>query len=345
MTLHVFNPEHDIALASNKENFTAPHAARSLRYCLSFLPVLWAEEGDWILVEDAQQAIRSARKHKYRCDHVRFLTREALTEMLQVLPARKQFEVDVWGWDLAIRKELLDCGVPARVLPPKSHITELRKLSNRQTSVKMLKKIDIWFSKRPKNKFHNCTIGKSFIVESLDEVKMMRKQLGDIVVKAPWSSSGRGVKYITTQLNTSQKGWIENTIKEQGSIIVEPYYKKVLDFGMEFTIHNGGIVIYEGLSIFYTKGTTWLGNIVSTEEDKREMLSKYLNLHFLDEVRDQWKVLLKTLCKGRYIGKLGIDMMIVPNEEGKGFYLHPCVEINFRRTMGHVALALTPLSP
>ena len=31
MTLHVFNPEHDIALASNLSNFTAPHAGRQLR--------------------------------------------------------------------------------------------------------------------------------------------------------------------------------------------------------------------------------------------------------------------------------------------------------------------------
>lgn len=29
--LHIFNPEHDIALASNLSNFTAPHAGRQLR--------------------------------------------------------------------------------------------------------------------------------------------------------------------------------------------------------------------------------------------------------------------------------------------------------------------------
>ena len=35
----------------------------------------------------------------------------------------------------------------------------------------------------------------------------------------------------------------------------------------------------------------------------------------------------------------GVDMMVV---KGERFLLHPCVEINLRRTMGHVALALTP---
>ena len=51
MILHVFNPEHDIALASNLSNFTAPHAGRQLRYDLGFLPALWAEDGDIIKID------------------------------------------------------------------------------------------------------------------------------------------------------------------------------------------------------------------------------------------------------------------------------------------------------
>lgn len=29
--------------------------------------------------------------------------------------------------------------------------------------------------------------------------------------------------------------------------------------------------------------------------------------------------------------------MVVAKDDGRGFLLHPCVEINVRRTMGHVA--------
>ena len=32
--LQIFNPEHDIALAANLSNFTAPHAGRQLRHDL-----------------------------------------------------------------------------------------------------------------------------------------------------------------------------------------------------------------------------------------------------------------------------------------------------------------------
>ena len=35
-------------------------------------------------------------------------------------------------------------------------------------------------------------------------------------------------------------------------------------------------------------------------------------------------------------------MMVVATDEKDGFLLHPCVEINLRRTMGHVALSIPP---
>ena len=48
-----------------------------------------------------------------------------------------------------------------------------------------------------------------------------------------------------------------------------------------------------------------------------------------------------TLLKDRYAGAFGIDMMVIRRDDGDGFLLHPCVEINLRRTMGHVAISLS----
>ena len=62
MKLHIFNPEHDIALAANQECFTAPHAGRRLRTDLGFIPAFWASEGDMVLVDDVEAAIE-ARRH------------------------------------------------------------------------------------------------------------------------------------------------------------------------------------------------------------------------------------------------------------------------------------------
>ena len=59
MILHIFNPEHDLALASNLSNFTAPHAGRQLRQDLGWLPALWAGEKDFVLVENVKNALES----------------------------------------------------------------------------------------------------------------------------------------------------------------------------------------------------------------------------------------------------------------------------------------------
>ena len=56
MDLYIFNPEHDIMLAANRDRTTPPRAARELRHDLGFLPALWAQKGDVVLVDDASFA-------------------------------------------------------------------------------------------------------------------------------------------------------------------------------------------------------------------------------------------------------------------------------------------------
>ena len=58
MTIRIFNPDHDLALAANQERFTPPHAGRQLRNDLSFLPTLWSDDGDIVVVEDVVVHIR-----------------------------------------------------------------------------------------------------------------------------------------------------------------------------------------------------------------------------------------------------------------------------------------------
>lgn len=65
-------------------------------------------------------------------------------------------------------------------------------------------------------------------------------------------------------------------------------------------------------------------------------------MDLINSVQQNLIRLTGTLFKGRYKGPFGVDMMIVACGDQNGFLLHPCVEINLRRTMGHVALALSP---
>ena len=120
MKIRIFNPEHDLALAANLANFTAPHAGRQLRADLGFVPALWAEADDVVLVGDVDEAERKFRMLTKQ-PFGRFVTKDQLAS----LPATG---VDVWGWDLAIRAFLLRCGVAERLLPSAEQIAAMRPI-------------------------------------------------------------------------------------------------------------------------------------------------------------------------------------------------------------------------
>jgi hypothetical protein len=106
---------------------------------------------------------------------------------------------------------------------------------------------------------------------------------------------------------------------------------------MEFEADGHGGIRFLGLSLFHTKNGAYIGNIVATEQTKRQLLSKLLPLELTDEV---CRLIVTESRLGSYQGPFGVDMMVVT--DGQRLLLHPCVEINLRRTMGHVALALQP---
>jgi len=334
MTLHIFNPEHDLALASNLANFTAPHAARELRSGLGFLPALWAEDGDWVLVEDPNYAVKAYDKLVARLGHTgwRQSNHVVFTGRRDVCPLRFE-RFDVWGWDSALRNYLLRSRIAdISRLPSLDTLDDIRTLSHRASAKPLLDEL---------LKIEG-TVGASEAVTSFDHLFDLLAMGRPLVLKAPWSSSGRGVRFFDGKISQHFTGWIKNMLNNQGCLMVEPYYRKVKDFGMEFQSDGRGHIDYLGLSLFHTVNGAYAGNILATERTKQEMMSRYVSAGLLRSVKATVRRVLGKTYKGRYAGPFGIDMMIVTRADKEGFALHPCVEINLRRTMGHVALRLSP---
>lgn len=324
-TLHIFNPEHDIALASNLSNFTAPHAGRQLRRDLGFLPAIWAASDDYVLVDNADDAQTAFARLMHR-PFSGFVEKRQLAR----LPISR---VEPWGWDLALRSFLLRYGVPTEVMPSEAEIAVIRDLSHRKTAVALLRSLTM-----------EGTVGESVVLETPEAVILQVERWGRVVIKAPWSSSGRGIRFVDGALNDYQMRWLRNVLARQGSIVVEPHYDKVMDFAMEFQSDGCGSVTCLGLSLFHTSNGAYTGNILASEEEKREMISRYVSIDLLDTVHECICQTLGPVFKDRYQGPFGVDMMIVNGKLSNGTLLHPCVEINLRRTMGHVALAYYILS-
>ena len=121
-------------------------------------------------------------------------------------------------------------------------------------------------------------------------------------------------------------------------MVVEPFYEKVSDFAMEFVADGDGQATFQGLSLFHTVNGAYVGNWLASEEEKRLRLAQYVDLTTLDNVASLIASEVGLWCKGCYQGPFGVDMMVVRQE--RDYALHPCVEVNLRRTMGHVALGL-----
>lgn len=339
MTIRIFNPDHDLALAADKERFSVPHAGRKIRSDLSFLPALWADDGDVVVVEDidAAESIYAKLKHVER-KRVEFVTLAQIPAVIRDESAAANgsnaaIKFDVWGWDKYLRFQLLQSGVDAKLLPSDAQLATIRELSNRKITTKALQML--------REGVENETCGESIYCENTEMLHRIIKHdeaYSQCVVKAPWSSSGRGVRYLGDESTRTENtwNWISNTIDQQSGIMVEPFYNKVKDFGMEFLATDHGIE-YLGLSCFKTQNGAYTGNVLGTEEEKMSMLSRFVSKELLLNIIN--KVTTKLDLRD-YRGPFGIDMMIVAKDSG--FLLHPCVEINLRRTMGHVALAVSP---
>lgn len=327
--LFVFNPEHDLALAAGLPHFTPPRAGRGMRHDLGFLPMLWAADGDLVLVDDVSLALSAVQKlglpaHGTPVDRAT-LRRGLLSGTLTVGAVRP------WGWDITVRQTLIDCGVSPTILPNDDCLTAIRRISHRGWATTHLLQALTAIE---------GTVGRSRQVDSVADVERLLATWGSVVLKAPWSSSGRGVRRADT-LTPQLRGWVSHVIRQQGSIMVEPQYNKVMDLAVELESDGQGLVDYRGLSLFVTHNGAYQGNLIDTEAHKRQRLAVLISPDVLREATTASCSLLGPALSGIYPGPLGIDMMVV--RQADRLLLHPCVELNLRCTMGHVALRLSSL--
>lgn len=312
-----------MALACDKDSITLPHAIQEFKMNLGFLPAIWADDGDCVLVEDVPFAVKALGQFRKPHADVLFLDKSNLKYLSFSL-------IEVWGWNRNIRYTLLSNGIDANILPNDGILLNLKRLSSRKQTSNMLRFL--------RSDIEKLTCGESVFLSDASDVCELVTKYGVAVLKAPWSSSGRGVKYVASkELPHPIAGWLRNVINNQGGVMVEPYYNRMKDFAMEFFSYGDGRIDYCGLSLFDTDHGSYKGNVIASEANKMSEISRYVPNGLLLLIKDRIMNYLSRLLKGAYKGPLGVDMMIATDNKGECFLLHPCVEINLRRTMGHIA--------
>ncbi len=296
--LAIFNPEHDLCLANGNANYVAPESARLM--AAEKAPVMRAIYGDCIAVSAIWLAAAMVG----------------------------EFEIDkvvVWGWNATLKRQLVKYGIDEKLLPTDAEIDEIRRLSHRGYGYGLRSEL---FSDERGN----------YGVGGIGEVERILGRHKNIVMKAPWSGAGRGLRWVRDSLSDHDKKWVEKIVLQQGMVMVEPRYEVVQDFALEYWIDNGE-VDFCGYSLFNTANGVYRENEMIGDEEILERLAKYVEKNRIIDVAERLTAGLEKHVAGRYKGPLGIDMFIY--RRGGEYYINPMVEMNFRHTMGHVAVAIS----
>ncbi len=321
--LYLFNPEHDLALASGETNYMAPASARRMASELALLPMWYAEEGSAVLAPSA-----------YNLDYVKKiqellgLSVDLITE--PELAIEPDLDIRPWGWDVALRKRLSVLGVDEVLLPSMGQLNDLREYSHRSKAVALL----------PELQLNEYFCGESYYLKTPEEWKRFVEGRKECLLKAPLSGSGKGLNWCKGIFTPFISGWCTRVAASQGGVIAEPIYNKVEDFAMEFYSDGAGELTFVGYSLFHTgKSGMYEGNCLLSNEAIRKQLAQYIPLEALMDLENCLKYRLSALVGTVYKGYLGVDMMICrfPENEKPVFRIHPCVEINLRMNMGVIA--------
>lgn len=315
--IYLFNPENDMALANFTPYYKVSSEIMRMKHDLEMLPAWFAPPGSRVRVGEVPEAAEYAA---------------CLAEWGIRLPVGWTGEWEdapyvPWGWNPALLHTLRTAGVPEHRLLTGGQMCLLRELSGRATGRKVLYRL----------KPLKGVCGESWVCCSADEVYLHLNRLGQVMLKAPWSGSGRGVmKASLSNWNASLQGWVQRIIRTQGGIMVEPLYQKVCDFAMEFYADGKGHVGFAGYSLFDTdEHGNYKGNFLLSDAAIVRSLTAWVSLHMLDRVREALLAELSVLLGSVYRGYLGVDMMIC--RIGEAWLVHPCVEINLRMNMGVVS--------
>ena len=308
--LYLFNPENDMALASGSPYYMAPSSAKKMANDLAVLPAWYADAGSEILVTDSRQV-----------EWLRNGCRMPLSVKGVLSVSDEHEEIVPCGWSPAL-KHRLGVGVKREI-----DVDTLRLLSSRMTAVNLLPKLRV-----------EGTVGESFWLSSLEDVSAFSIKHDRVLLKAPWSGSGKGIQPLCGLPDDNLKGWIRRIIATQGGVVAEPFYTKVKDFAMEFKV-EGKDVAFVGYSLFETdvRGI-YKENFLASDVVIEDILSEYVSRNLLYAVRENLLRELTDILGGDYQGYLGVDMMIV--RCGEELLVHPCIEVNLRMNMGVVSRLL-----
>lgn len=334
--LFYFNPTCEMAIANGESSYTPPKHLEKFRNDLSLLPIYFADGRDVVVVDEpvSKSFLDELKEFGWNMPLVVKSPEEIPAAFLPL----KSFSP--WGWSPAVIRRL-EPFVPLLEEPLQMHF--MRKWTNDHKH--MFSRItDQELSQKMKDNLSPngyLSIPKVPVrVDNISQlIEMEREMLAPILIKTPWSASGRGLFKIRSRAeNVGDSNWIKSKFKQQGFLMTEPFLHKIQDLSFHFKKESDQLKFL---------GTTFF----KSEADGRFM-GCYIGIPELDlgndfplrEVIEEASVLLKRSLSvleriTEYEGYIGVDALLFYDDFGE-VKLHPSIEVNLRYTMGLLNLFL-----
>ncbi|MFA5329937.1 MAG: hypothetical protein WC384_19225 [Prolixibacteraceae bacterium] len=333
--LFYFNPTCELAVANGSFSYVPPLLLQEMEQDLATLPFVFCTKDDVVLSEKSPSIFFLEMLENCGFEIPRFCT----FAQIEAFSANTFHDILPWGWSPAAHFKLKNattkCTSEFKESPVNSWRSEHKALFERSASLDFLKKI---LKNYPRFFFiQEALTGKN--VSNSEELEQLLEQHQAIVLKAPVSSSGRGIQIIRkTKLNESNKQWISGIFKQQKYLIAEPYLQKVIDLSFQFKILPDSKVSYSGFSIFETNSNgQYKGTLIHS--DLKTILPEENTETLMEMIESTAQIITDLLPSSVYSnwhrGFLGVDAMLFRDNEK--IYMQPCIEINSRLNMGVLA--------
>ena len=198
MILHLFNPENDLALADGNANYSPPPSAVRIAYDLASLPLWYASADDYVFIPDD-------RHLKYHSEMSELFPLPKACTSVGFLPFA---ECRPWGWSSQMLRRFKAMGVNENILPDDSVIGNVRRLSNRRSSIAILGELSKMGVDIPELPIY---------ATSPDDVAAFVSSMPRSVVKAPWSGSGKGIAWGLGRVEVPLEHFYKGVIRRQSN--------------------------------------------------------------------------------------------------------------------------------
>ncbi|QZT37734.1 hypothetical protein K5X82_02280 [Halosquirtibacter xylanolyticus] len=342
--IYIFSATNELEIANGLHSYTPAKHLRDFERDLSFLPYYFGEEGDILLMEQkpSDKFIESLKV--LHLPNIRIHSMQETQQMLASKTINSKQKLAPWGWSPRMHHKLDSLKRHISLHPfEQKWETSYKEVYSRVFARDILKTL---LSNSTQKKIYIDKNDIPMVITKRDEVHQHFQQHGNIVVKTPLSSSGRGMIFLhDDKIHDTYNQWIDGALKTHGYLMVEKKVNKLYDLSLHFEVKNNQID-YLGQASFFTleNGQYEGNNLQPFPEEMEDQQKEFVQNHIKQCVEDLLSAFYIHNLTNIYQGIIGVDLLLLKDAKGN-MRLQPCLEMNMRYNMGTVTLALRKRLP